>query len=70
MPDRLSWATSTLLKHFYNRTTRDDTIRQRHRAGELTTGLAREYGLSPARISQILHGHDDTSDDQFKGLQT
>lgn len=53
-PDRLAWATTTLLDCFYSRTTRDEVIRDRHAGGERTGDLAREYGLSAARVSQIV----------------
>ena len=55
-PDRMAWATSTLLDRFYQQPTRDDMIRQRHAAGERTGALAQQYGLSAARVSQII-GH-------------
>ena len=52
--DRTAWATITLLSNLYSRTTRDDVIRQRRAAGERASDLAREYGLSAARVSQIV----------------
>jgi hypothetical protein len=54
-PNRLTWATASLLDRFYHQPTRDDVIRQRHAAGERTGDLAREYGLSAARVSQIIN---------------
>ena len=51
--DRIAWATTTLLGRLYSRVTRDNVIRQRRAAGERTGDLAREYGLSAARVSQI-----------------
>lgn len=53
-PERLTWATATLLDRFYRQPSRDDIIRQRHAAGERTGDLARAYGLSAARVSQIV----------------
>ena len=33
------------------------TIRQRHTQGETATGLAREFGVSPATIDCVVHHH-------------
>jgi DNA-directed RNA polymerase sigma subunit (sigma70/sigma32) len=51
----LASATQHLLQKLYSYPTRDEIIRQRYLAGESGTDLAREYGLSAARISQIIH---------------
>ena len=53
----LAWAAKYLLDHLYRRTktSRDDTIRLRYVQGETLSDLAREYGLTPARIFQIVN---------------
>jgi Mor family transcriptional regulator len=33
---------------------RDQQIRERHRAGERSSDLAREFGISPQRVCQII----------------
>jgi hypothetical protein len=35
--------------------TRDEIIRKRHVAGESQSKLAREFGISPQRVHQIVH---------------
>jgi DNA-binding XRE family transcriptional regulator len=35
--------------------TRNQLIRRRHAAGESQTTLAREFGISPQRVYQIIH---------------
>ena len=35
---------------------RDELIRKRHNAGESQSALAREFGVSPQRVHQIIHG--------------
>ena len=56
-PNVLDWAAKYLLGRLYIRpqiTTRDDAIRERHAGGARVTDLARAFGLTPARISQII----------------
>lgn len=54
-PDVVGWATEYLLNRLYDRPSRDDVIRERYARGERLSALARAYGLSPARIHQIVH---------------
>jgi hypothetical protein len=59
----LSWGESLkrmsvwLLEHVGLKTerSRNELIRLRHAAGEKLSDLAREYGLSPQRVHQIVH---------------
>ena len=37
-------------------TNRNQQIRERHSAGETISDLAREFGISPQRVSQIVRG--------------
>lgn len=53
-PDVVDWAVKFLLDRLYDRPTRDEVIRERYARGERLTDLAREYGLSPARVWQII----------------
>ena len=52
----MAWAVQYLLNRLYYQlhTTRDETIRQRHAKGERVSDLAKAFGLTPARISQIV----------------
>ena len=55
-PNVMAWAVQYLLNRLYYQlhTTRDETIRQRHAKGERVSDLAKAFGLTPARISQIV----------------
>jgi hypothetical protein len=52
----MAWAAQYLLNRLYHQQhpTRDETIRQRHANGERVSDLVEAFGLTPARISQIV----------------
>lgn len=56
-------ATKPISYHSPLQPERNEEIRRRYAAGESGSSLAREYGLSKARVFRIIHGSGDQQSD-------
>ncbi|MCL4251163.1 MAG: hypothetical protein KJ065_23640 [Anaerolineae bacterium] len=57
LPEIVEWLLLTSgLKTHGRKVNRDQVIRKRHAAGERLSKLAREFGVSPQRVHQIVKG--------------